>query len=95
MTEDFVRYIVRCVQSFTDGNCDPKTVKIGAVIDITKAQWLRLKQSGPDNFELLDMRVPNPYREEAVQEVVEEPEIEDWKPVPWYAAQLARAATDD
>ncbi len=54
----FVRFIVKCVQTHRDGNTDPSEVKIGEVLDITENQWLRLKQSAPYSFELIEKRVP-------------------------------------
>ena len=61
---DFVRYIVKCVQSHRDGMTDPSEVRIGEIIDITERQWLRLKQSAPFSFELIERRVPRPGPEE-------------------------------
>ena len=60
MSDDFVRYIVKCVQTHRDGNTDPSFVKIDEVLDITENQWLRLIQSAPFSFELIEKRVPRP-----------------------------------
>ena len=54
----FVRFIVKCVQFHRDGNTDPSEVKVGAILDITENQWLRLKQSAPFSFELIERRAP-------------------------------------
>ncbi len=67
----FVRFIVKCVQTHRDGNTDPTFVKIGEELDITENQWLRLKQSAPFSFELIEKRVPAP---------APKPEVETPKP---------------
>ncbi len=69
---DFVRFIVKCVQFHRDGNTDPSEVKIGEVLDITENQWLRLRQSAPFSFELIERRVPRP--EPVVREATPEEE---------------------
>jgi hypothetical protein len=97
MSDDFVRWIVRCTAHFTDGNCDPKTAKAGQVFDLTEAQYKRLKQSGPNNWELIDKVIPNPYKKpkdlptdeaELLQHGLDN--VVDWRPIGHYAALLAR-----
>jgi hypothetical protein len=53
-----VRFIVKCVAFHRDGNTDPVEVKIGEVLNLNENQWLRLKQSAPFSFELIERRAP-------------------------------------
>ena len=70
---DFVRFIVKCVQTHRDGNTDPSEAKIGEILDVTEMQWTRLRQSAPDSFELIERRVPRPVEEEIFDTAVPMP----------------------
>ena len=53
-----IRFIVKCLKFHRDGNTDPVEVKSGEVLDITERQYIRLNQSNPDAFELIERRAP-------------------------------------
>ena len=53
-----VRFIIKCTQFHRDGNTDPVEVKTGEVLNVNENQWLRLKQSAPFSFELIERRAP-------------------------------------
>ncbi len=53
-----VRFIIKCTQFHHDGNTDPVEVKTGEVLSVNENQWLRLKQSAPFSFMLIERRAP-------------------------------------
>ena len=65
MSDEFVRYIVKCVMDFTDGNCEPKQASRGDMLDLNADQWRKLGKSAPEAFELVDRRIPNPKKKKS------------------------------
>lgn len=78
-----IRYIVECIKPFKDGNTYPQEARPGQRFDVSETEYARLKQSGPFCWELIDRVIPNPYKKD-------EEEVEEYTPIGWYAAQLAR-----
>lgn len=109
MADKDIRCIIKCVISFQDGNCKPPEVKKGEVLDVSEDEFHKLSKSGPKHFELIERRFlePKVVPEEVAEELVlhtetdgmgpvdEDDEIEEWKPVGWYAAQLAKEPKDE
>lgn len=77
--------VIKCVANFRDGNCRPSEVKKGAILEVTEAEFHKLEKSGPQHFKLLDRKLRLPPPTKSIPD-----EIEEWKPIGWYAAQLAK-----
>jgi hypothetical protein len=86
--------IVRCIQKFRDGNCVIKDAGVGEEFEIPQPRLAQLLSSGPDSWEVLETRIPKSMLPRAPKKEVAE-EIVEWKPVGWYAAQLAKGAPEE
>jgi hypothetical protein len=105
MSNENIRCIVKCVQNFQDGNLKPSSVKKGEVLDLSEDEYHKFQKSGPEHFELIDRKFLFPKKKPEVTEMLDDELVEadhvldspaaDWKPVGWYAAQLAREPADD
>ena len=103
-------FIVLCPEGFSDNKVLSQGVRPGGVVEVSPDTFRQMKQSSP-HVEIIDRKLElNPGAiaamkgdpvvreatpEEEAQETVLSEEVVEWKPIPWYAAQLAKATKEE
>ena len=81
---------VACPNGFSDMRIIKTVIKAGDSVDVTEAQFKQMKQSNPYVY-VEDRKLKlNPGAKEKMKG-----EVEEWSPIGWYAAQLAKEPKEE
>ncbi len=81
---------VVCPNGFSDMRIIKTVINAGDSVYVTEAQFKQMKQSNPYVYEQDRKLKLNPGAKEKMQ-----PQAEEWAPVGWYAAQLAKEPKEE